>query len=260
MQKISDSFKKRYGILIVIIVIFILASGVIFSQNYVIINDYSGLKIYNIDTTTELKWVYNIRQIKRLKNLQSLRIGIQDQKDDLSFLKSFDYLTYLHLSDETRSRISDLDTLPVIPNLNTLSLANFESEKLDCSPVGQLSSLEKLYAADCNISDWNFVDNLPNLKFISYVNGYNDTEAFNKRDWTPLESVSSLEYFEVKNVCYDKTLLDILEKLPSLDHVYIAFYESRKLSDEEHTYIFDWIERMEDKGIECQVVDFNYHG
>ncbi|MCH5349436.1 MAG: hypothetical protein J1E40_08945 [Oscillospiraceae bacterium] len=256
MQKVRSSLK--IVILIAIIMIPVLAAVVKFTENYVIIDDYSGMKIYNIDTTTELEMGHFLNwQIKRLKNLNELTI-YQEQRDDLSFLKNFDNLEYLHLTDETPEKTADIDTLPAISNLNTLLLTNYTKKGFDSSSLGQLSSLEILYAFCCNLHDWSFVENMPNLKYVSHVNYYGDTAGYDEYDWTPLGSAVSLEEFEVTNVYYDKELLEALEKLPSLNRVYIYFYKFQEFTDEESTYIFDWIERMEEKGIECKVGRFNY--
>ena len=247
------------------VVISILTYIVIFmSNNAVFFDFYHGLFYYNIKDTTKAMYMYKTdstpieeefqagSQVKRLKNLQSLRLKIKPD-DNLNFLSNFTSLEDLELSAFGAADTSTLDTLPAIPNLKYIYLSFFEKDGMDFSPLGQLTAMEHFTTYDCNIYDWSFAENLPNLKVIYYINDSYMTDV----NWAPLKSAESLEDFTVSIIYYDRSLLDTLEKLPSLKSVFIKFYKLENIPEEDGAYIDDWIGRMNEKDISVQIDSYN---
>ncbi|MCH5348592.1 MAG: hypothetical protein J1E40_04650 [Oscillospiraceae bacterium] len=257
-QKILDSFKKGYGILIALLVISVLTYILIFmSNNAVFFDVYDGLYYYNIkDTTTAMckdypsveEIFYVNSQVKRLKNLQSLQLYIKSG-DSLKFLKDFSALEKLDLDALGCSGTAALDTIPAMPDLKYIYLSFFEKDGLDFSPLRQFTALEDFCTYDCNIHDWSFVEDLPKLRNIHYISSQPKEDV----NWMPLGSAESLEEFTASIIYYDRSLIDILEKLSSLNKVYLKFYGLEDLPEADREYIYDWIGRMKEKGISVQV-------
>lgn len=260
---------KIFGIMIALIFIPILAFIAVFvANNAVFFNAFEGLYYYNInDTTTAMskdyssvEEIFHVKsQVKRLKNLQSLHLQVESD-DSLKFLKDFKSLEELELDAFSSRNASTLDTLPALPDLKYIRLVRYEKDGLDCSSLGQLTSLEELYTFNVNIQDWSFTENLPHLRLIHIFHDYYRNDIFLKRsslfDWTGMASAAGLEEFEAFAVIYDRTLLDTLENIQSLNTVTIQFYFYEE-DESEYSYIYDWIERMTEKGVKCKIYGFN---
>lgn len=194
-----------------------------------------------------------------MKNLQSLKL-YADPYYSLKFLKDFNSLEKLELDADYSRDASTLDTLPALPDLKYIRLVRYEQDGLDCSSLGQLTSLEEPATFNASIQDWSFTENLPHLRRIHIFHDYYRNDVFFKRsslfDWTGLASAAGLEEFEAFGVIYDRTLLDALENIQSLDKVKIEFYFYEE-DESEYSYIYDWIERMTGKGVKCKIYGFN---
>ena len=261
---------KIFGIMIALIFIPILAFIAVFIANNAVFFDFydGGFNYYNINDTTMAmckdhpsveKTFYINSQVKRLNNLQSLEL-YADPYYSLKFLKDFKSLEKLELDAFSSYDASTLDTLPALPDLKYIRLVCYEKDDLDCSPLGQLTSLEELATFNVNIQDWSFTDNLPHLRRIHIFHDYYRNDSFLKKsslfDWTGLASAAGLEEFEAFNVIYDRAMLDALESIQSLNTVTIRFNFYEK-DESEYPYIHDWIERMTEKGVSCKIYDFN---
>lgn len=255
----SRAVKKIGAAVIAALLIIVLAAVICFRMNHAVIDTSRGLLFLNIQDTTKITYtnakyeiiVNQTSELKRLKNLRSLILNVYPD-DDLGFLKDFNSLEDLYLA--ANNGVLDrcnLDTLPAMPQLRSLGMSIFDDKQLDCSVLGQLTSLEELDILSCNIHDWSFTEKLPYLRSVSISLNGEDRNGF---EWDTLRSARSLEEFSAVRVLYDKKLLDALESLPSIRKVILAFDEGEGLPESDRLYLDEWVEIMKNKGVSVSII------
>lgn len=187
-------------------------------------------------------------RIKRLTKLKSLSLEVAPS-DDLSFLKDMEALENLMLkADYDNIESCTFDTLPGIDSLKTLALYYFANEDMDCSPLGQLTSLEAIDVLTSCVYDWSFTEELVNLKKINIDQGLYLLPP-EKYDWSSLGAAQTLEEFKCRRLFYDRALLEALGDMPSLKKADIHFGDHGDLDDEEKEFISEWVQMMTEKGV-----------
>lgn len=238
---------KKYSKYIVFAVIIVI--GILCYSRYAFI-DGDIVKINAEKIIYESGYEQDVRlnaQLGRLKQLKSLSLKIKDN-DDLSCLKGLSNLQELTLVplDEASRNNWDPKSVSHISSVKKLIICCFIKKDMDCSFLSELNDLESISSMDSNIWNWDFVENSDKLKNIRIVM----LHECNDFKWDGLSFSKSLEEFEANLIHYDRSLLESLENIPSINKIHISFADYESLDNAEKQFIEEWTNNMKSRHID----------
>jgi Leucine-rich repeat (LRR) protein len=153
--------------------------------------------------------VEGIEEIGQLKNLVSLKIGVESLQD-LAFLEQLPPILETLYLEEAKKKNLNLSVLRRFSRLRWLYLERHH-EKIEV--VGELSSLQELVLRSISVPTLSFLSSLQNLRLLDLkLGGTTNLEVLPK-----LSNVSHLEIWQVRKLAD----LDDVMQMPNLEILYL---------------------------------------